>query len=61
MKEEYVAQYIAMQSTLNLCEVVKRKKGSQVGMQWQEQAVIELTGERETAATMEVDDLGLEK
>ena len=45
-----VAQYIATQSLLYLCEGSERAPGAQVGMQWWEQVVINLEGAREAAA-----------
>ena len=57
MMEEYiqrrqntVAQYIATQSLLVLCEEMERTPGAGVGMRWWEQADIDLMGLRETEA-----------
>ena len=41
-----VAQYIAMQSLLDLCEGLERALGYRVGMQWWEQAGIYQEGAR---------------
>ena len=45
-----VAQYIATQSLLDLCEGLESAPGAQVGMRWWEQAVLYLAGAREAAA-----------
>ena len=45
-----VAQYVSTKSLLDLCEVMERAPGSQVGMWWWEQEDINLTGSREAAA-----------
>ena len=63
MTEEYirqlqntVAQYIATQSLLDLCEGSEWALGARVGMRWWEQARIDLAGAREvTAAATEGD------
>ena len=55
-----VAQYIATRSFLDLCELAVRKKEAWMGMRWWEQAGIELTEERFTAA-VEVDEDGMEE
>ena len=51
-----VAQYIATRSLLDLCERSERDPGAQVRVQWWEQAVIDLTGEQESAAVTEERD-----
>ena len=59
-----VAQYIDMQSLLDLCEATERSPGARVGRQWWEQADIDLTGTRETAAAAaaaEADEDDMEK
>ena len=49
-----VAQYIATQSLLDLCEGLERAPGEQVGMRWWEQEGIALERAREaTAAVVE--------
>ena len=45
-RQNIAAQYIATRLLLNLCGEVEGKQGGQVGMQWWEQAVIELPGEK---------------
>ena len=55
-----VVQYIATQSLMDLCEATERKKGAQVGLRWWEQADIDLTGSRDTAAAA-ADEGGLEE
>ena len=49
---------------MDLCKVVERKRGAWVGMQWWEQARIDLEGAREramAAAAAEADKDGLEE
>ena len=55
IKQNTVAQFIATQSILYLCEETDRTPGPQMGMQWQEKAGIDLTGTRERAAAAEAD------
>ena len=51
-----VAQYITTRLILDLCKVAERKRGTQEGTRWWEQAVLELAGAKETAvAAVEVD------
>ena len=53
-----------MQSLLDLCEATERSPGARVGRQWWEQADIDLTGTRETAAAAaaaEADEDDMEK
>ena len=45
-----VTQYIAARPILELCETAERKQGARLGVQWWEQAGIDLAGERETSA-----------
>ena len=45
-----VAQYIAMQSLLYLCEGLVRALGARLGIRWWEQEEIDLAGAREAAA-----------
>ena len=45
-------QYIATQLIMYLCNVGERKRGAWVGMQWREQAELDLAGARETAAVV---------
>ena len=45
-----VAQYIAMQQILDLCEWSTRRLGARVSWRWWEQAVIDLKGEKKRAA-----------
>ena len=42
--QNMVAQYIAMQSLMGLCEMAERKQGAQLGMWWWKKAVIYLAG-----------------
>ena len=56
-----IAQYIANQLLLELCELAERNYGERVGMQWWEQAGIDLAGSGETAAAAaEAEEDGLE-
>ena len=57
-----VAQFIATRSLMELCEDTEKKTGARVGMQWWEQAGLDLGGERETEAVeIEVEGDGMEK
>ena len=47
-----VAQYIATQSLLDLCEGSERATGVQVGMFWCEQERLDLAGAREVEAAV---------
>ena len=47
-----VAQYIATQSLLDLCEESERYPGVRFRMRWWEQEGIDLSGEREEAAAV---------
>ena len=49
-RKNTATQYIATRSLLDLCEETDRAPGERVGMRWLEQADINLTGARETAA-----------
>ena len=61
-RQNTVAQYIMTRSLLNLCKAEERNQRARVGMWWWEQAVIDLTGEREIAAVAaEADTDGMEK
>ena len=44
------AEYIDARSRLDLCEGLESVPGARVGMQWWEQVVINLEGEREVSA-----------
>ena len=46
---------------MELCKATERKQGAQVETRWQEQAVIDMAGARETEATAEADRGGLEE
>ena len=59
-RQNTVAQYIATRSLLDQCEGSERAPGARVGMQWQEQAGIELAGVREAAAATAEGDGGEE-
>ena len=50
-----VTQYIATQLLLEICEAAERNQGERVGMQWWEQAGIDL------AAMADVDEDGMEE
>ena len=54
-----VAQYIAKQSLLDLCEWVERALGVRVGMWWCEQMDINMMGAREAAAAVEAEEGGV--
>ena len=47
-----IVQYIARRSLLDLCEGSERAPGARVGMQWREQAGIDLAGAREAVAAV---------
>ena len=55
-----VAQYIATQSLLYLCEGSERAPGARVGMRWLEQAKIDLAEAREASAAAEEGEGGEE-
>ena len=57
-RQNTVAQYIATQSLLDLCEGSERAPGARVGMWWWEQATIDLAGAREVAAATAKGDGG---
>ena len=59
-RQNTVAQYIATQLILDLCKAVERKRGERVGILWLEQAVIDLTGKRETVEA-DADEDGMEE
>ena len=63
-RHNMVTQYIVTRSILDLCKAAERKQGAWVGMQWWEQARIDLEGAREramAAAAAEADKDGLEE
>ena len=53
-----VVQYIATLQLMDLCKATERKQGAQVGMQYWEQAGIDLAGYSETSATAAQADKG---
>ena len=61
-KQNTVAQFIATQMLLYLCEETERTPGVWVGMRWWEQAGLDMTGARDTAEeAAEVDGDGMER
>ena len=56
-QQNMVAQYIATQSLLDLCEVSERAPGAQVGMWWWEKVGINLAGKRKaTSVSVEAEE-----
>ena len=49
-RQNTVAQYISTRSLLDLCEGSESASGVQLGIQWWEQAGINMAGSREAAA-----------
>ena len=56
-RNKTVEKYIATQLLLDLCAATERTQWERVGMQWWEQAVINMEGEKEATAAAEVDGM----
>ena len=54
-------QYTVMQLILDLCKASYINQGAWLGLRWWEQAVIDLTGARETVVVEEGDKDGMEE